>query len=94
MAMLLSAPRQDLERQHACTGREMLFKHGGMGQAPVSCYASLKSLTDGEHALQMASMVLASGDADNKGFRWQTWPCCSSSIGAAAAQGGELPLDR
>eukprot|EP00891_Asterochloris_glomerata_P001397 jgi/Astpho2/1397/Aster-x1006 len=47
-AMLLSAVRQDLERQHACTGREMLFKHGGMGQPPVSCYASLKGLTDAQ----------------------------------------------
>ena len=55
-AMLLSAVRQDLERQHACTGREMLFKHGGMGQPPVSCYASLKGLTDGEHALQICSL--------------------------------------
>lgn len=70
-AMLLSAVRQDLERQHACTGREMLFKHGGMGQPPVSCYASLKGLTDGEHALQMTNMVAASGDADH-GFRWRT----------------------
>ena len=71
-AMLLSAVRQDLERQHACTGREMLFKHGGMGQPPVSCYASLKSLTDGEHALQMTSMSVASVNTDKKGFRWRT----------------------
>ena len=90
-AMLANAVRRDLDRTHACTGREMLFKHGGMGQPPVSCYLSLKTLTDGE--LQRSTAMSKEPAAIETSHLPTCLSSCSPSPASEAPKGGAILVD-